>query len=94
MKLKATPHIAIFVSYSGQGGVERVVNLLSEGFLQKGVKVDLLAPRITGEHMEHIPSGVNVVRFKTRHTYSALWFLARYLRRERPAGPWSAWDCG
>jgi glycosyltransferase involved in cell wall biosynthesis len=84
MKIKATQHIAIFVTYSGQGGVERVVNLLSRGFLESGVQVDLLAPRITGEHMENIPPGVNVIRLRTRHTYSALLPLARYLRREKP----------
>lgn len=76
--------VAIFVSYSGQGGVERVVNLLSRGFLERGVQVDLLTPRITGEHMKDIPPGVNVIRFKTRHTYSALLPLARYMRHERP----------
>jgi glycosyltransferase involved in cell wall biosynthesis len=84
MKIKTTPHIAIFVTYSGQGGVERVVNLLSKGFLERGVQVDLLAPRITGEHRENIPPGVNIIRLRTRHTYSALLPLARYLRREKP----------
>jgi glycosyltransferase involved in cell wall biosynthesis len=84
MKVKTIPHIAIFVTFSGQGGVERVVNLLSRGFLERGVQVDLLAPRITGEHMENIPTGVNVIPLRTRHTYFALLPLARYLRREKP----------
>jgi glycosyltransferase involved in cell wall biosynthesis len=84
MKTKTAPHIAIFVTYSGQGGVERVVNLLSGGFLERGAQVDLLAPRITGEHKEHIPPGVNIVPLETRHTHSALIPLARYLRRDRP----------
>jgi glycosyltransferase involved in cell wall biosynthesis len=76
--------VVIFVSYSGQGGVERVVNLLSRDFLERGVKVDLLTPRITVEHLEDIPPGVNIVHLKARHTYTALCPLARYLRRERP----------
>ncbi len=84
MKVNDAPHIAIFVTYSGQGGVERVVNLLAGNFLEKGIRVDLISPRITGEHMEHIPPGVNVIRLKTRHTYPALWPLARYLKREKP----------
>jgi len=84
MTADKTPHIAIFVAYSGQGGVERVVNLLARSFLEKGVRVDLVSPRITGEHREQIPTGVNVIRFKTRHTYSARGPLARYLRREKP----------
>jgi len=84
MNLEKIPHIAIFVAYSGQGGVERVVNLLAGSFLAKGVRVDLISPRIIGEHREHIPPGVNVIPLKTRHTYSALGPLTRYLRRERP----------
>lgn len=76
--------IAILVSYSGQGGVEKAVNLLSGGFLEHGVRIDLITPKLTGEHTASIPSGVNIVRFKTRHTYSSLFPLAGYLRREKP----------
>lgn len=76
--------IAIFVSYSGRGGVERVTNLLTEGFLEHGVRVDLLVPQLTGEHSESIPSGVNIIRINKRHTYSSVFRLATYLKTEKP----------
>jgi glycosyltransferase involved in cell wall biosynthesis len=76
--------IAIFVSFSGQGGVERAMTQLAGGLIEKGVAVDLLLPRATGEHMEAIPEKVNVIKFNTGHTFSSLLPLARYLRKERP----------
>jgi len=80
----AGKHVAIFVSYSGQGGVEHVINLLSREFVAKGVRVDLLLPRTAGEHLPSIPCGVNIVDLKTRHTYSATFPLANYLKKEDP----------
>ncbi len=76
--------IAIFVSFSGQGGVERAMTQLSAGLMDQGVAVDLLLPRAAGEHMESIPQGVNVIRFNTGHTFSSLLPLVRYLKKERP----------
>jgi len=84
MKKSPARHVGIFVAYSGQGGVERVVNLLAGCFLEEGVSVDLISPRITGEHTAQIPEGVNVIRLRTRHTYSSLGPLCRYLNREKP----------
>lgn len=76
--------IAIFVSFSGQGGVERAMTQLAGGLIDHGVVVDLLLPRATGEHMEAIPEKVNVIKFGTGHTFSSLLPLVRYLRKERP----------
>ncbi len=76
--------IAIFVSFSGQGGVERAMTQLAGGLIDNGVVVDLLLPRATGEHMEAIPEKVNVIKFSTGHTFSSLLPLVHYLRKERP----------
>jgi len=76
--------VAILISYSGQGGVEKVMNLVSRGFLEHGVRVDIIAPKMTGEHTASIPPGVKFIRFKTRHTYTSLLPLAGYLRKEKP----------
>jgi glycosyltransferase involved in cell wall biosynthesis len=76
--------IAIFVSFSGQGGVERAMTQLAGGLIDKGVVVDLLLPRATGEHMDAIPDKVNVIKFGTGHTFSSLLPLVRYLKKERP----------
>lgn len=76
--------IAIFVSFSGQGGVERAMALLAGGMLSHGVTVDFILPRAVGDHVGSIPKGVNIIRLDTKHTFSALVPLARYLKKERP----------
>ena len=76
--------IAIFISYSGHGGVERMVNNLARGFLDAGFGVDLVMARTKGGHLDTIPNGVRQIRLETRHTFSALPGLATYLRREKP----------
>jgi len=76
--------IAIFVSFSGQGGVERAMALLAGGMLSHGVTVDFILPRAVGDHVGSIPKGVNIIRLNTKHTFSALVPLARYLNKERP----------
>ena len=77
-------HIAIFISFSGQGGVERMISNLAQGFLDEGINVDMVIARERGDHLESIPEGVRQVRLSTRHTYSALPGLVRYLRSEAP----------
>jgi glycosyltransferase involved in cell wall biosynthesis len=78
------PRIAIFASFSGQGGVEHMLCNLAGGMLAAGVEVDLVLARAQGEHLRSIPAGVNVVRLEVKHTLMALPRLARYLRETRP----------
>jgi len=81
------PVIAIFISFSGQGGVERMITNLAQGFLDAGFEVDMIIARARGEHLTSIPNGVRQIRLGSRHTYSALPGIIRYLRNENPAGP-------
>lgn len=76
--------IAIFISFSGQGGVERMINNLAQGFLDAGIRVDMVIARAHGEHLEAVPEGVNQIRLGKRHTLSSLPELARYLKMEKP----------
>jgi glycosyltransferase involved in cell wall biosynthesis len=77
--------LAIFVSFSGDGGVERVIANLCQGFLARGFAVDLLLVKACGAHLSAIPQGVNLIRVGSSHTDLCLFSLIRYLRRERPA---------
>lgn len=79
-----TPRVAIFASFSGQGGVEHMLGNLARGMLAAGVRVDLVLARAEGEHLGSIPEHVNVVRLNVRHTWQALPGLIRYLRTARP----------
>lgn len=76
--------LAILVSYSGSGGVERVVNLLA-GELAKSVPVDLLTIKFKGPHTAQIPANVRLIRLKSTHAHRATGEIADYLRSERPA---------
>ncbi|MBK1645943.1 glycosyl transferase [Thiocapsa imhoffii] len=79
-----TTRLAIFVSFSGDGGVERVIVNLCQGFLDQGFAVDLLLVKARGPHFAKLPVGVNIIRLGSSHTALCLLPLVRYLRRERP----------
>lgn len=77
--------IVVLISFSGEGGVERmIINLIRE-FAAQGHPIDLLLIKDKGEHLRNLPANVNVIRLGTKHTWLALRPLAQYLRRERPA---------
>lgn len=89
-----SPRVAIFASFSGQGGVERMVAHLAWGMADLGVAVDLVLARAHPDHLAHLPPAVRVVPLGTRHTLTAIPALAAYLRRERPAALLAAKDRG
>jgi glycosyltransferase involved in cell wall biosynthesis len=84
--------LAVFVSFSGQGGVERMIASLTRGFVALGQPVDLLLVRAEGPHLARIPEQVNRIHLGTRHSLTALPALARYLRQRRPAALLAAKD--
>jgi glycosyltransferase involved in cell wall biosynthesis len=84
--------IAVFVSFSGTGGVERMVASLMRGFVALGQRVDLILVRAEGPHLARVPPEANRVHLGTRHSLVALPALAGYLRRRRPAALLAAKD--
>ena len=76
--------VAVFLPTLGGGGVERVLLMLAEGFVQRGLSVDLLLARAEGPFLESVPGEVRLVDFDSRMTVTSLPKLLRYLRRERP----------
>lgn len=76
--------IAIFVSFSGEGGVERMIAHLCEGFLAAGVTVDLLLIKDRGTALKLVPPEVKQIKLGD-HATTCLPRLVSYLRRERPA---------
>ena len=92
---KIPERLAVLVSFSGQGGVERIMIKLVNGFADHGILVDLLAiiRSSTNCHFENtIDSRVNVIKLKAKHTNLALPELVRYLRSVRPAAILAAKD--
>jgi len=76
--------VAIFLSFSGDGGVEHMMVNLAGAMARLGVPVDLVRARVEGGHAARVPEGVRVVDLGAKHTWSSLPSLVRYLRRERP----------
>ncbi len=84
--------IAIFISFSGQGGVERMVTNLAGGLVDAGFDVDLVLAKARGEHLAAIPPQVRIIKLGTRHTLTSLVPLIRYLRQQRPDAVLAAKD--
>ncbi len=84
--------LAVFLSYSGDGGVERMMNNLVRGFLDAGHAVDVVVLKTRGGHFQALPAGANVVSLGTGHAWLAVPALARYLRRVRPTALLAAKD--
>lgn len=80
----ANSPIPVLLSYSGDGGVERMMNALIAGLLEAGHAVDVLVLQRRGGHFSDIPAGARVVPLWPRHAAFAVPSLARYLRRVRP----------
>jgi glycosyltransferase involved in cell wall biosynthesis len=84
--------VAIFVSFSGQGGVERMIGNLAGGMAAQGFAVDLVLAKAGGAHLQQPPPGVRLVKLRAGHTFTSLFALARYLRTQRPAALLAAKD--
>lgn len=82
--MSSPPRIAFFFSTSGHSGVDRSVQNLLPAITRRGYPIDLLHVREHGPSIENLPAGVRVIDLGTRHTYSALPALVRYLRQNRP----------
>ena len=88
-RLDAVKISLLMISFAG-GGVTRVMLSLAEGLLSRGIAVDLLVLRASGEFLLQLPKGARVVDLHAASTLAALLPLIRYLRRERPAALLSA----
>lgn len=88
----ADRRIGIFMSFSGEGGVERMVSNLAQGMLDAGYQVDFVLARAQGRHLDSIPDGVRLIKLGKRHTLEALPGLTGYLRREKPSALLAAKD--
>lgn len=83
--------LAVLLSFSGDGGVERMVmNLCAE--FARHVQVDLLALKVQGGHAQRVPGPVNLIRLKSRHNWTSVGEIAEYLRAYQPDAMLAAKD--
>ncbi len=77
--------LAVLASFSGEGGVERMVlNLVDAFATMPGLAVDLVVLREDSRHLDRLPANVNLVRTGVRHSLPSVPAIAGYLRRARP----------
>ena len=77
--------LAIFLATSGHSGVDRLAGNLVPTLARRGYAVDILKVRDHGPNFEALPGGVRLIDLGSRHAYTSLVPLAKYLRRARPA---------
>ncbi|WP_316366854.1 glycosyltransferase [Candidatus Thiodiazotropha sp. CDECU1] len=78
------PDLSILASFSGEGGVERMVLNLVNAIAERGLQIDLLLIKTRSRHLDEIHPAVNRIELGSRHTATSLLPLARYLRRTQP----------
>ncbi len=80
----AIESIALFASFSGTGGVERMLVHLIQGFLEQERSVELLLVRQDSPYLAQLPKAVRRIPLGTQHTWPAVPPLAAYLRQRQP----------
>jgi glycosyltransferase involved in cell wall biosynthesis len=78
------PRITVLASFSGAGGVERMLINLLQGLAGLEREVDLLTIRTASPHLEELPGSVRRIDLPSRHSLGAVSSLARHLRTARP----------
>jgi glycosyltransferase involved in cell wall biosynthesis len=82
---KDYPHVAIFIRSLMDGGVERVILNLAQGFIEQGLRVDLvLTTEPAGPYRSQVPPKVRIVDLQTPKLASSLPKLVSYLRQNQP----------
>jgi len=78
------PDVAILVSFSGEGGVERMVLNLVNALAEEGSHIDLLLIKSDSRHLDRIHPSVKRIDLGAGHTATSLPSLVRYLRKVHP----------
>ncbi len=84
--------LAILAAYTGEGGVEKMLNHLMRGFLSAGLRVDLVLLKSKGRHLQGIPPGIRIIPLNVSTSLFALPAIGRYFRTERPRAVLAAKD--
>ncbi|MCP4284570.1 MAG: glycosyltransferase, partial [Gammaproteobacteria bacterium] len=79
-----TPDIAVLASFSGEGGVERMLLNLVNAFADRGYLIDLLLIRSNSRHLDEIHPAVRRIELGRRHTGTSLFPLTGYLKKHNP----------
>ena len=76
--------VTIFTSFSGQGGVEKMIVNFCRGCIKKQRRVKLLLVKNTSRHLTNLPREVEVIKLDANHNLTALFPLVTYLKKCKP----------
>ncbi|MEM7712559.1 MAG: glycosyltransferase [Cyanobacteria bacterium P01_A01_bin.68] len=80
-----SPDISIFLRCLYSGGAERVLLNLARGFVQQGLKVDMVLAASSGSLLKQLPSEIRLIDLKAESKIGILPRLVEYLRAENPS---------
>ena len=80
-----SPQIAIYLRLLSGGGAERMMVNLMQGFVNRGLSVDLVLNKADGPYLNLVPPQVRIIDLHAPRMLQGLPKLAGYLRRENPA---------
>ena len=83
-KKQSPPDAALFLRGLYGGGAERVLLTLAQGFVERGLKVDLVLARAEGPYLEQVHPKVRIVDLQAQWMPSSLPKLVKYLRQAQP----------
>ncbi len=75
---------SILISFSGDGGVEKMMINLLEGLVDQKVKVDLLVIKDRAPHFARIPKGINIIKLGPNSASFCKKPLIDYLKNAQP----------
>lgn len=78
-------HIAFFLPTLHGGGAEKVVIALTNGFMERGISVDLILINSEGEYFNQIHPEVNIVDLQQTRALKAVIPLINYLGDSKPS---------
>jgi glycosyltransferase involved in cell wall biosynthesis len=78
------PDLAVLVSFSGEGGVERMILNLLNAMASQGYRMDLLLIKTHSKHLEELHPQIRRIELGSQHSITSLWPLSRYLKQVRP----------
>src|SRR6056300_235980 len=84
-ELQGKKKLAVLMSFSGAGGVEKMmVNLMMEFASRPDLELELILVRSSGPYLKLLPRGLKVHKLKASHSFTAVPELASYFRESKP----------
>ena len=83
-KAQSSPHIAIYLRTIFDCGVDRVMINLARGFVDHGLKVDLVLNSVGGRLLKQFPPEIRIVDLQSPRLSTSIPKVIDYLRKEKP----------